>query len=102
MIAGHARFSDDSQFTRRRRGKTSVETGESDDARTDRWSIFSVVRWWIFRQSLLDVGDEYLALGSSSRDPPEGTIEVCVVTETMGGGTNVWLVNESSPPSLGL
>ena len=48
------------------------------------------------------MGDEYLALGSSSRDPPEGTIEVCVVTETMGGGTNVWLVNESSPPSLGL
>ena len=61
-----------------------VETGESDGARTDKSTLFSVGRWWIFGKSLLDLGYGYPALGSSSGDSTQGTAEVHLAAETMG------------------
>ena len=58
--------------------------------------------WRIFWQSILDVGDGCVALVSSSGASTGGTKEVCLVTETLGGGTNLWLAHESSPLGSGL
>ena len=48
------------------------------------------------------MGDGYIALGSSSGASTGGTKEVCMITETIGCGTHIWLVNESSSPGSGL
>ena len=61
-----------------------VELGESNDARTDESTLFSVGRGWIFGKSLLDLGYGYPALGPSSGDSTQGTAEVRLVAETMG------------------
>ena len=66
------------------RVEKSVETGESDDARTDESTLFSVGGWWILGKSLLDLSYGYPALGPSSGDSTQGTAEVRPVAETMG------------------
>ena len=77
----HARFSHRSGVYPNER----VETGESNDSRANQSTIFSVGGWWIFWQPLLNVGHGYPALGALSRPSTEGTTDVCVVAETMGG-----------------
>ena len=71
--------------TRTKECKKRVEPGESNDSRADQSTIFSVGGWWIFWQPLLNVGHGYPALGALSRPSTEGTTDVCVVAETMGG-----------------
>ena len=61
-----------------------VEPGESDDARMDESTLFSVGGWWIFGKSFLNVGHGCPALGPSSGDSTQGTAEVRLVAETMG------------------